>query len=90
MENKKTRVLLISGDDYGANNFINKHGGKLTSKVIDNISYYESDEGLWDLSVHEFDGEINLKFLKFIKNKIMGDGKIDHINLFIENQKIKY
>jgi hypothetical protein len=87
---KKTRVLLISGDDYGASNFINEHGGKLASEIIDNISDYESDEGLWSLSVHEFDGKINPKLLKFIKNKIMTGDQNAHINLFIENQKIDY
>jgi hypothetical protein len=87
---KKTRVLLISGNDYCASTFINEHGGKLASEIIDNISDYETDDGFWSLSVHEFDGKINPKFLKFIKNKIMTGDQNLHINLFIENQKIDY
>ena len=81
-----TRVLLVSGEDYSALSFEKANAGALVSDIIDNIEKYESDE--WELSVHEF-GEIDPKFVKFIKNNIQDYDMSKDTNFYLENEKLK-
>lgn len=81
-----TRVLLVSGEDYSALSFEKANSGTLVSDIIDNIQDYESDE--WELSVHEF-GEIDPKFVKFIKNNIQDYDMSKDTNFYLETEKLK-
>jgi hypothetical protein len=81
-----TRVLLVSGEDYSALSFEKANAGVLVSDIIDNIEDYESDE--WELSVHEF-GEIDPKFVKFIKNNIQDYDMSKDTNFYLETEKLK-
>lgn len=81
-----TRVLLVSGEDYSALSFEKANDGALVSDIIDNIQDYESDE--WELSVHEF-GEIDPKFVKFIKDNIQDYDMSKDTNFYLETEKLK-
>lgn len=82
------RVLLVSGEDYSALSFEQANPGVLVSDIIDNIEKYESDEDEWELSVHEF-GEIDPKFVKFIKDNIQDYDMSKDKNFYLENEKLK-
>lgn len=82
------RVLLVSGEDYSALSFEQANPGVLVSDIIDNIEKYESDEDEWELSVHEF-GEIDPKFVKFIKNNIQDYDMSKDKNFYLETEKLK-
>lgn len=84
-ENPVTRVLLVGGEDYSALSFEKANKGVLVSDIIDNIEEYESDE--WELSVHEF-GDIDPKFVKFIKKNIQDYEMSKDINFYLETEKI--
>ena len=81
-----TRVLLVSGEDYSALSFEQANPGTLVSDIIDNIQDYESDE--WELSVHQF-GEIDPKFVKFIKDNIQDYDMSKDVNFYLETEKLK-
>ena len=89
------KVLKVFGDgDYGANHFLNEHGGTEVSEIIKNIEKYlpkeDSDEyEQWELEVKEFEGEnVNADFLKFIKNEMVGYDQSNHETFYIENEKV--
>lgn len=86
MAKSGTRVLLVSGEDYSALSFEQANPGVLVSDIIDNIEKYESDE--WELSVQEF-GEIDPKFVKFIKNNIQDYDMSKDTNFYLETEKLK-
>lgn len=67
---KKTRVLLVSGDDdFAALKFENEHGGAKVKDIIDNLDKYVSPDEEWKLEVFEF-GDIDPKFAKFVREHI--------------------
>jgi len=91
------KVLRISGDDYGALSFINNHGGKRVDEVINNLEKFQpTDEQIkdceyWDLSVHEFKGDIkdiDPEFLQWIRNQIDYD-TTKHEYYYFEGETIE-
>jgi hypothetical protein len=86
---KKTRVLLIDGpDDFSVINFESAHGGTPVKDILDNLEKYESEDEEWYLEAFEFDGDIDPKFVKFIKSKIQDYDQSKNTNFFLETDTI--
>ena len=92
---KRTRVLYIGcDDDFCASSFQMKFGGTPVSEIIDNIEDFkykvedpEEDYGGWTLKVYEF-GEIDPKFVKFIKSKIQDYDDSKNKTFYLESDVI--
>jgi len=83
----KTRVLLVSGDgDFSVINFENAHGGTSIKDIMDNLDNYQSEDGEWNLEIREFDGDIDPKFVKFIKSKIQDYDESKNTTFFVESE----
>jgi len=70
------KILCVTGDDYAALSFEIKHGGTPVIDVINNLNEYlpsgeydddENQEGYWELSVEEVEGEVTKSFIDFVK-----------------------
>lgn len=82
-----TKVLLVSGEgDFSVISFENAHGGTKIKDIIDNIEQYASEDEEWSLEVREFDGEIDQKFVKFIKSEIQDYDQSKNTTFFIESE----
>jgi hypothetical protein len=69
------KILNVTGDDYAALHFANKHGGTAVIDIINSIEEYaakdeEEDDGWWELSVDEVEGEVSKSFIDYVKTKI--------------------
>jgi hypothetical protein len=76
-----SRLLMVSGGDFSALEFSREHSGKKVSDIIDNLSEYEGDE--FDLEVYEF-GEVDPKFVSFVKQSVMDYDQKKDTNFFFE------
>jgi len=86
---KKTRVLFIDGPgDFSAINFESAHGGTPVKDILDDIEKYESDDEEWYLKALEFEGDIDPKFIKFIKSDIQDYDESKNKNFFLESDVI--
>ena len=74
------KILLISGDDYAANTFENEMGVEEAKKLIEQGEKVESDE--FSGEVFEF-GEVDEKFIDFIRNEIQDYDMSKHQNFYI-------
>ena len=84
------KILKVSGDDYGALNFVDAHGGTSVKDIIDNIGDFEpkDDEEFWELQVKEIEGDIPSKeFISFVKGEIDYDHS-KHEMWYIETETI--
>lgn len=88
------KVLKVFGDgDYAATHFENEHGGTDVSEIIANPDKFlpkeENDEyEQWELEVKEFEGSVDEKFVKFIKNEMVGYDNSSHENFYMENDTV--
>lgn len=86
---KKTRVLFIDGpDDFSVINFESAHGGTPAKDILDDLEKYESDDEKWYLESLEFDGDIDPKFIAFIKSRIQDYDDSKNKNFFLETDTI--
>lgn len=88
------KVLRIGGDDYGALSFSQEHSGVLVQDIINDLDKYEpseDDDQYWELSVHEFKGNVedfDPAFLKWIRDQIDYD-TTKHEYYYFENETIE-
>lgn len=89
----KSRVLFVESHngDYGALSFKNVHSGTKVVDIMNNPDDYKpatDDEGDWQLSVLEFDGDINDGFVEFVRDHILDYDQSKHENFYLENEEI--
>ena len=83
------KVLYLSNyGDYDALEFMERHNGILVKDIIENLSVYE-DEDSFELTVYEFD-ELDLDFVKFIRNEIFDNDDQKHKHFWLETETIKW
>jgi hypothetical protein len=77
------RVLLVKGDDdYGALKFEDEMGVEKAKELIAEGKEIKSeDEGVFYGEVFEF-GEVDPKFVEFIRNKIEDYDTTKHVNFY--------
>lgn len=85
----KTRVLLVTGDDFAVINFESAHGGTSVKDILDDLEKYNSEDDEWEFKVLEFEGEIDPKFVEFIKSDIQDYDHSKHTNFFLETDIIR-
>ncbi len=85
---KKTRVLLVTGGDFSVINFESAHGGTPVKDILDDLEKYESEDEEWDLKAFEFEGDIDPKFVKFIKSDIQDYDHSKDTTFFLESDVI--
>lgn len=89
------KVLKVNSDgDYGAVHFENQHGGKSVDEIIANPDKFlpteEDDEyEQWNLEVLEFEGNVDAKFLDFIKTDMRSWDDRKHENFWVEGETVK-
>lgn len=85
---KKTRVLLVTGDDFAVINFESAHGGTPVKDILDDLEKYESEHEEWDIKALEFEGDIDPKFVKFIKSDIQDYDQSKDTTFFLDSDII--
>lgn len=86
----KTKVLYISGDDYAKLSFENKYNGTPVIDIINDLESFKStpdDETYWELEVYEFEN-IDPKFAKFVRITIQDYDDSKHHGFYLENENI--
>lgn len=82
-----TKVLFVTGDDdYHSLSFEQEYSGTKVSDIINNIEKYKSDE--WELKVFSFN-EVDINFVKFIRQNIQDYDDSKHKNFYLESEIIK-
>lgn len=78
------KVLYVFGEEYSALNFENS---KLTIadgiKIAQSNCFCYSDEFYAEFRVYEFDGNVDSKFISFLKNEILDYDQLKHENFYI-------
>lgn len=84
------RAILIGGDgDYAASEFENEHGGTPVIDVINNLENFQpEEEDLWTIEVIEV-GEVDPRFVEFIRNNIEDYDYSKHVTFYLENENIR-
>lgn len=83
----KTKVLLVTGDgDYGALQFSEEHSAKPVKDIIENLDNYSSADEEWNLEVLEFEGNIDPKFVGFIRSRIQDYDDSKHTAFYLETE----
>jgi hypothetical protein len=83
------KAILIHGDgDYSAIEFENEHGGTPVIDVINNIDQYKSEDELWEIDVIEV-GEVDQRFVDFIRNHIEDYDYSKHKTFYLENENVR-
>jgi hypothetical protein len=88
------KVLKVYGDgDYGAVHFETAHGGKNVDDIIANPDAFlptdENDEyEQWSLEVLEF-GDVDSKFVAFVKGDMRSYEDSKHENFWMEGETVK-
>jgi hypothetical protein len=83
------KAILIHGDgDYSATEFENEHGGTPVIDIINNPDQYKSEDELWEIDVIEV-GEVDQRFVDFIRNHIEDYDYSKHKTFYLENENVR-
>jgi len=81
------KVLFITGDDYAAKDFEFRASGVSVKEIIEDPLSYDSDS-IYDMDIIEF-GEVDPKFVDFIRDRIQDYDLSKSTNFYFENETIK-
>jgi len=87
------RVLKVYSDgDYGAIAFEGAWSGTLVKDILDDIDNYKQDveedyEAEYLLEAYDF-GEIDIKFVRFIKDEIIDYDDSKHTTFYLETETV--
>ena len=89
------KILLVTGEDYGATNFANVWEGTSVSDIISNLEDYlpnfeqRNNDLLWDLEVHEFSNSlVDLEFADFIRKNYQDYDDSKHQTFYLEFETV--
>lgn len=88
---KKTKVLLVENGcgDFGAIEFQNNHGGTPVKDILADLDKYASEDEMYYLHAHEFEGDIDPKFIEFIKRNIQDYDDSKNTTFYLENEIVE-
>lgn len=87
-------ILVSSGDDYAALQFEEAFSGTPVIEIIENPDNFQSnedsedeEEGYWEIEIVEV-GNVDPRFLKFIRNSVQDYDDSKHTNFWLEDETI--